>query len=39
MSEHQRHDQEARPADQDVPALAQLEVPDPAQKQIADSKV
>ena len=34
-----RKDQDARPEDKDVPGLAQFEVPDPAHKQIADSKV
>src|SRR5208283_1985275 len=38
-SEHNRKDQNARPEDKDVPGLAQFEVPDPAHKQIADSKV
>ena len=39
MSEQDRKDQNARSEDKDVPGLAQFEVPDPAHKQIADSKV
>ncbi len=38
-SEQDRKDQDARPEDKDVPGFAQFEVPDPAHKQIADSKV
>ena len=32
---HERHAQDARPKDKDVPGTAQFEVPDPAHKQIA----
>ena len=39
MSEQDRKDQNARPEDKDVPGLVQVEVPDPAHQQIADSKV
>ena len=39
MSQQERHDQDARPKDKNVQGLAQLEVADPAHKQIADSKI
>src|ERR1017187_5093453 len=39
VGEQDRNDQYARPEDKDVPGLAQFEGPDPAHKQIADSKV
>jgi hypothetical protein len=39
MSEHQRKEKEARPYDKYVPGIAQLEFPDPTQKQIANNKV
>ena len=39
VGEHERHDQDARPEDQHVPSLAQIETADTADKQVADGKV
>jgi hypothetical protein len=38
-SEQDRKDKDARPEDKNMSSLAQFEVPDPAHKQIADSKI
>ena len=39
MSEHQRKEQEARTCDNDLPGVAKLELPDPAQEQIGNGKI
>lgn len=36
---HQRHDQNTRPEDEHVPGIAQIEVADTTNEQVADGKV
>jgi hypothetical protein len=39
VREHERHDQDARPEDEHVPGVAQTEVADTTDEQVADGKV
>jgi len=39
VGKHERHDQDARPQDEDVLRLAQIETADTTDQQVADGKV